>query len=208
LAGWFHLFREEEILLSWAEIKKFVNSGKKPLNELIEQIDDSVAPDASYMILTGDVTTGTKTLLNITGKGRLKGLVCYESKTSAKPTTVEIIVDGVSSVLTVNKTGTGSSHPQSIIIGNPKDFILNVNGSSTTTDIFIYGCDTYTDVWLPHSNYTTWIPRLESASCSYSSYGKMWLFLNNYIPFKESLVIKSTTNGTGGKYGIGYRLDE
>lgn len=202
--------------MSWAEVKKALNTNLDvPLNELIEGIVSSTSTGVySYDSVYGKLGGGTHTLLNVSGKGRLKGLLVCDY-TKADGTDLEIILDGVSYNLQV-RTGSSSNGYKYICFVNPSDVISSSFGSSSNNYWYLFGIEFPFNIlkdFYDDPNGTKFIPELRDETFTSPSYNHcgIWMHMNNYINFNKSLVIKAvsrTESGGSFNYGIGYRLDE
>lgn len=199
--------------MSWAEIKKALNTNLDvPLNELIEKVNYATSPDTyGCEIASGKLTAkSTHELLNVTGKGKLFGFHVsdYSGATTGVYTTLEIIIDGVSYELKACRIGNYNGYTCIYAI-NPSDIQNFVSGSNASTVWYAFGYmipignigNAYYNGSFKH------IGHLQNVTFdSYNGHGGLWMQLNDFIPFEESLVIKVTTAGSDCMYGIGYQL--
>lgn len=197
--------------MSWAEVKKALNTNiDVPLNKLLEQIDDIITPGRGYQNVYGVSGAATKTLLSVTGKGRLKGVVMYSYYAGTAIVRLEIIIDGVSHVLDVNTTNTSGGYKW-FVIADPSDLVPDVSGSNSNTKIYFFGISYPFNNCIPVNDRTKFIQDLDNVAYNGTTNTcGIWMNLDDYIPFKESLVINAIFRGDANNsyYAIGYRLDE
>lgn len=170
--------------MSWAEIKKFVNSGDEPINEMLARKD--MSNDFTFLSVTTDKAS-SNVPLDVTGKGVLYCLVSYMNQYIKQTSTLKLTIDD--NVYTFKwGGGNGSSGYTGIVIGRP-DWIVCDNVGYTSLKIVGGQLSRYdTNPIIPLQSY--------NATGSYM-YG-CEVVLKDYIKFNNKLKIEVTNGATTG----------
>ena len=164
----------------WNEIKKLLADVAKgnDVQEVLKKVELKKWC-GEFETVEASATTSTVTLLDVTGKGRLYGLMCYCGYNNGTSTTV-LTIDGVS--YTIKVKGTNSTN-------NRNGFVL-CSPDALTGDT--------PSVPLLHGNSLngifTKIAKLETATHS-DGCPRVWIPIDGFLEFENAL--KITINGFG-----------
>ena len=185
--------------MSWAEIKKFVNSGKTPLNEYLDEMTTAV----ETYVVTGTAHNELKTVLDITGSGRLH-CVSVSNKTNSNSRII-ITVDGdvvLDSSVTMYNANT--NYVSLLHVGNPDQIRVAVYGTSGRNQII---CPFFNVSSSSDLSATMYLPfKSEEQSVSIPNGGTAFVELTAPLKFKKSLKIQVKGTSSNDNFGIMYDL--
>lgn len=183
--------------MSWAEVKKFINSGRVPLNELIEPVDA-----VETFKLVGTAYNELKTVLDITGAGRLH----YVTVTNRTKSNSRIIVTVDGTVVFDGGVVNTDTYPNLLHLGKNEHIQVVTNCTSSqlgrvfTPTIAIEMSTGYRQFWYDNIPFNATYHYKETT-------GEIIIAeLTAPIRFKESLKIEIKGTSTNDTYGLLYDL--
>lgn len=181
--------------MSWAEVRKFINSGKVPLNELLEPVDA-----VETYVTTGTANNELKTVLDITGSGRLH---CV-SVTNLTRSNSRIIVTLDGEVVFDGSVHNNHADYSNVFhLGNDEQ----IKFSSVGTSCYIN--TPFFEVSTAYSGYKHAPMRMPFNADEKSITGSRIVVIADLtapLRFKESLTIQVKGTSSNDKYGILYDL--